>query len=141
MHGFETMLENLIMRADSIDPARFFESGIVNSEIPKANILELDSGYEIQVALPGFSRSDISVDVTKGSLKISSNEIFDKSQENISDKYTVKEFGFTGFTRTWNLPENVIHENIEASFDAGILNVNIPYADGNENITRKINIS
>ena len=32
---------------------------------PKANVLESDAGYTIELAIPGFARSDFSIEVNK----------------------------------------------------------------------------
>src|SRR5947207_2923750 len=43
----------------------------VNKFIPRADILENEKSYEIQVAVPGIKKEDIKVDLEEGKLTIS----------------------------------------------------------------------
>mgnify|MGYP003116235191 CR=1 FL=1 len=136
LDDFENFFESF-MRAPLLDQLRVLDNQ-TSMGAPSTNIVEMDDCYEIQVALPGLSRSDIDIDVTNSALTISSSDAYEASPE---QKYSVKEFGFTSFSRTWSLPENIVYDNISAKFESGILNITIPYANNKENISRKIEIS
>lgn len=134
--NFENFIESF-MRTPFLDHLQVIDNHNT-SQGPMSNIIETDGGYEIQIALPGLSRSDIDLDVSNGMLTVTSSDAYEKE----SDKnYSIKEFGFSSFKRSWSLPENIIHDNISAKFESGILNVVIPYIDRKENISRKIEIS
>jgi HSP20 family protein len=94
------------------------------STVPKANVARTDTGYEISIAAPGFSRSDFSVNVDNRTLTIASKK--EEAQEPKSAKYTSREFSYSTFSRSWSLPEAVDAETIDARYDAGILYVAVP---------------
>ena len=80
--------------------------------------------YTIEVAAPGLEKKDFRIDLDNDVLTISS-EREEKHEEN-RDQYTRREFGYESFSRSFNLPELVDVEKINASHKNGILFVNIP---------------
>lgn len=95
-----------------------------NTTIPSVNILENDESFKIEVAAPGLEKNDFSIEVNKGTLKISS----EKKNENElkEDSYSRKEFSYQSFCRSFSLPLTVDSDKIEAKYDKGILLVTIP---------------
>ena len=110
---------------------------VVNDEVkftyPAVNVMEYDTHFSLQLAVPGFSKKDISISVEKDQLIISSER--EGSDEG---KYTMREFNYGKFTRKFILPEEVNVEGIDAKFANGVLNLHIPKAE--EVKPRTINI-
>jgi HSP20 family protein len=44
----------------------------------------------------------------------------------VSPNFTKKEFDFSTFKRAFTLPKNINSDNVEAIYDAGILNIVLP---------------
>jgi len=97
------------------------------------------NGKEIllQVSLPGFSRSDIDVEVNGGRLTVKAKRASEKSEEY---EYTTRQISLTSYSRSWSLPKNANTEAVDASYDAGILNVKIPYNQSTRDTVRKIEL-
>ncbi len=95
-----------------------------NTTIPSVNISENDENFLIEVAAPGLDKSDFSIEVNQGTLKISS-EIKSENQEK-EERYTRREFSYQSFCRSFSLPLTVDSDKIEAKYDKGILLVTIP---------------
>jgi HSP20 family protein len=95
-----------------------------NTTIPSVNISENDENFLIEVAAPGLDKSDFSIEVNQGTLKISS-EIKSENQEK-EDRYTRREFSYQSFCRSFSLPLTVDSDKIEAKYDKGLLLVTIP---------------
>lgn len=94
---------------------------------PLVNIKESEKGYEVQVAAPGLQKNDFSVVIDKNVLTISTAQQARKEETNEQEKYTVREFSFQSFERSFSLPENTIdEEKIEASYKDGILRLMLP---------------
>jgi HSP20 family protein len=100
----------------------------VSRTTPRANVSRSDEGYIIELASPGFSRDDFQVNVENGTLTVTGTAY--ESAEEPQDSYTTREFTCTSFNRSWSLPDGVNVENLSASYEAGILNINIPVKDG-----------
>ena len=99
---------------------------------PSVNIREGEFAYHVDVDLPGVNKEDIKVDVKDGQLVISGERNF-KKEINEEDYYKV-ETTFGKFSRTFNLPDNVDVENIDASCDNGVLEVVIPRVEEKNNM-------
>ena len=107
------------------------ESGYIKNEdfnrgitLPKVNIKESVDAYTLDMAVPGFKKSDFVIDVENENLTISA-EIKSEEEETKED-YTRKEFGYASFKRTFILPETVEEDKIKAAYTDGILSLNIP---------------
>ena len=92
--------------------------------MPAVNIIEKDQAFEVEMAIPGFNKSDFNIDVDKELLTISSERTTEN--EETSDNFTRREFGYASFKRSFHLPETVNKEEISASYIDGILKVNLP---------------
>jgi len=110
------------------------------SSMPAVNIREDDKGFMLDLAVPGIDRKDLKIDINKDVLTISS-ETKNESEEN-RDGYKRKEFSYSSFSRSFQIPENVNREKIEANYKDGILSVALPkFEEEKSKISRQIKIS
>jgi HSP20 family protein len=91
---------------------------------PAVNVIEHENAFQIDVAAPGFDRSELKITIDNKLLTISSVPA-DKKSDN-KEKYLKKEYATSAFSRTFELPENVEADKIEASHKNGVLSINIP---------------
>ncbi|BDS13150.1 Hsp20/alpha crystallin family protein [Aureispira anguillae] len=95
--------------------------------VPAVNIKDRAEHYFIEVAAPGFNKSDFTVELDQGTLTISAKKEEKKEDKNEGEGYTHKEFVSSEFKRTFTIPENTVNvDKIEASYEAGVLVVSIP---------------
>ena len=87
-----------------------------NFSIPAVNIQENLTNFVIELAVPGFKKENIAIDVEENILKVSSEITSKTESEGTESKFTRKEFNFRNFSRSFTLPETVDVENIVASF-------------------------
>lgn len=114
------LFNHLIGRDLIMEPDHFFN---YNSQKPSVNILETDDSYLLEVAAPGYLKDEFKIEVDKNILTISATKEEAKEE---TGKYTRREFRNTSFSRSFTLPENKFDDTkIEASYEAGILQVNI----------------
>jgi HSP20 family protein len=92
---------------------------------PAANVREDDKNYAIELALPGFTKDEISISFEDEVLTITAGR---QPKEDVKGpKYTWNEFGYKSkYERSFQLPETVNADNISASFENGILLVTLP---------------
>lgn len=94
-----------------------------NSYLPQVNILEENDNFRIEIALPGYSKEQISMNYQKNVLTIKSN-IEENTRE--EEKYLTREFGPESFTKQFVIPPILDAEKISAEFMNGVLLVNVP---------------
>lgn len=93
------------------------------SSEPALNIIETDNDFEIELAAPGFAKKDFEVTVDNGCLNISAEKSSSKKEE--EKNYTRKEFNYSSFERSLQLPDSVKDEAIKAKYHDGILSFNL----------------
>jgi HSP20 family protein len=94
---------------------------------PAVNVVEDEKEFRIEVAVPGLSKEDFNIEVEEDVLTISS--VKKESNEKTDEKrpqYTRREFNYSAFKRSFQLPETIDQEQIKASHDAGIVSVQLP---------------
>jgi HSP20 family protein len=95
-----------------------------NISQPSVNVIETDDDYRIEVAAPGLGKEDFDVNIEDDSLIISAE--LKKEEAKSTDKYTRREFNYSSFKRSFNLPDTVNTENIAAAYDSGVLTLTLP---------------
>jgi HSP20 family protein len=98
-----------------------FNTGIT---LPKVNIKETADDYIVEMAVPGLKKSDFHIDLDNQTLSISTEKREENEQKD--EQYTLREFGYASFKRTFSLPETIDDEKINASYNEGILTITLP---------------
>jgi len=130
--NFRNNLEHLF--DDAFKKTTLSES---NASIPPCNIFETDKAYHIDVKLPGLSSKEVDLSLDNNILTIKGEHVDDNKH---SDKHFHSiEFSYESMQRSWELPANVDSEKLSASFDAGILKIELPKKKAESSI-KKIKI-
>ncbi len=117
--GFRNLVDEFFNR----NIAENFGSDFLHNT-PSINVIATDSDYKIKVAAPGLDKGDFEVNVDKGYLSISAKK--ERSDEVKDGKYTRREFNYSTFNRSFQLPEHVQADNIAANYANGILTITLP---------------
>ena len=104
------------------DTAKMVEANHDITAKPKSNVLEQEDKFIIEMALPGYKKSDLDIKIEKNSITIQS----DKSLGDNSDKVRFEEFKVGAFKRTFRLPQNINISKIAANLKVGLLTIEIP---------------
>lgn len=91
---------------------------------PKTNIIKNENDYLLEMALPGFDKKDVEINIDKNNLIIKSEKEMNNEVE-----YITREFGYYSFEREFILSDKVEVDKIKASFENGILKVSIPFKE------------
>ncbi len=111
-----------------IDPERFLGQGPFNdswmtpTKRPLTNLRETDQYYELEVALPGFSRDEITLSLRGTTLTVEAQ----KRHEEVSHNTIRHEFSAQSLKHSYHLPSKSSRQDVEAKFDNGILSIRIP---------------
>lgn len=100
-----------------------FLDNIDNDKKMQCDIYEKEGIIHIEMDIPGFKKEDINIEINKGNLVISAEK---KEEENDDKKYLRRERKFYGkYQRSFYLGD-VDENNVEASFENGILKISVP---------------
>lgn len=106
---------------------------------PAANVSEDENKYTIELALPGFSKEEVSIKFEEEVLTVTAGR---QPKEDVKGpKYTWNEFGFKSkYERSFQLPETVNADQISAAFENGILLVTLPKKEVQKPAVKQIEI-
>lgn len=108
--GFDRVFDNL---------ARYMDNTVASTGFPPYNIRkDGDYGYVIEMALAGFSKKDIEVEVADGTLSVRS------VKENVDDDADLyRGIAYRKFNRKFTLADDVVVNDV--SLQNGMLNINL----------------
>ena len=108
--------------------------------VPAVNVKESAAAFHLELAAPGLKKEDIKVNVENNTLTIGYQPA-EKANET-TEKFTRQEFGFTAFERSFRLPKSVNADGINASYTDGILTVELPKLEvNNEKSVKEIAVA
>ena len=97
----------------------------------KCDIYEKDNKYYIEMEVPGFNKEDIDISLKEGYLTIKAEKKMSNEEKDENKKYLRKERNYIKTERSFNLG-NIDEENIDASFENGVLKIEIPKVEENK---------
>lgn len=108
-----------------------------DSFIPGIDISETDNQFLISAELPGMEKDNIEISLDNGRLSISGERKFEHEED--GKKFHRVETRYGSFNRSFQLPDNVDEESIQATYENGLLNISIDKAE--DKVKKKIEIS
>lgn len=98
-----------------------FNTGIT---LPAVNVIDSDHEFVIDMAVPGLKKSDFDIDIDNHILSIGVESKTEQNEK--TENYTRREFGYSSFKRTFAIPESVNVDKIAADYNDGILKIHLP---------------
>jgi len=90
---------------------------------PHTNIVEDGDKFSIELALPGYSKEQISMKFHEDILTVNAS-VEDNSQTD--RKFVTREFGLKNFSKRFTIPQTLDPDSISAEFNNGILSITVP---------------
>ena len=123
---------------------------VTKGAYPKVNIVSHDDKVEIVAELAGFSKKDINLEIEEGLLTISGKA---PAQDGCGCKqdpcnctnaggatYYLRELKRSSFKRSFKINDNLDMESVVASFDNGLLTINLPRVPEEVKLAKKVTI-
>lgn len=108
--------------------------------IPAVNITDNKDEYQLSLAAPGLNKKDFNIDIEGNMLTISCEK--EDSKEVKEKRYTRKEYNYSSFTRSFNIPDEVVKDKIEATYTDGLLKLTLPKKEDakKEAVTKQVQV-
>lgn len=105
---------------------------------PAVDVSETDKALQVSAELPGLSEDDVDIQITGDTLTIR-GEKKDEREEERKGTY-VSERTYGSFYRAVPLPPGVDTDKAEASFENGVLTVNLPKSQEAQEQVKRIDV-
>lgn len=100
-----------------------------SKNLMKTDVKETETGYELDIDLPGFKKDEISAHLEDGYLTVSAAKGVDKDEKDNEGRYIRRERYSGSMTRSFYVGNAVTEEDIKAKYENGILSLSIPKKD------------
>lgn len=107
-----------------LTPDWFGGTDYLNTSFPAVNIQENETGFIMELAIPGQQKQDFNIAIEDSVLTVSMEK--KDEYEDKKDTYTRRDFRYSSFKRAFTLPETVNENAIVAQYDNGILRFTLP---------------
>jgi HSP20 family protein len=88
------------------------------------DVSETEDEYEVKAVIPGINPDDMEVTFSNNTLTIRGET--KEEQEKVDARYHLRERRHGSFSRSVTLPSDIKSEDIEASYEAGMLTLRLP---------------
>ena len=102
----------------------FFGGQMIHNTMPSGNISENVKSITLQLAAPGLNKQDFKILFEKGILTVSASK--EESKSEIVENITRKEFNYSTFKRSFQMPDYIDSDQFQASYENGILKISVP---------------
>ena len=111
---------------DFARPARNAARYGTSAGIMRTDIRESNTGYELDIELPGCSKENVKAELKNGYLTINAETNQSNDRKDEDGKYIRRERYYGTCSRSFYVGEDITQEDIKARFEDGILKVSIP---------------
>ena len=124
---------------DNIFPEYVFHKELGGMAMP-VDVKEYDNSYCLKIELAGVKKEDINIDINKSYVKIEAKKEIEKEEEDKKHKYHKSEFRYGNYSRTLYFPYEISTEEATAELKNGILQLNLPKLQKENQETKKLEI-
>ena len=105
---------------------------------PSVDVKETDKGFKFTVELPGMEEKDVELTLSDGLLTIKGEKRSETEEKD--ENYHLSERRYGSFARSFRVPESVQDDKVSATFDKGVLTIDLPKSEEAKKKSRKIGI-
>lgn len=132
MNRLERLLGETAERFPSLRPGFTWQ--------PTTDITKEDGRLVFRAEIPGIDPDkDVEIGITGNVLHIKGQKTVEREAEE-DDRYLSERF-FGTFERSFTVPEGVVPEDIRATYEAGVLTVEVPLPEEEKAETRRIEVT
>jgi len=95
---------------------------------PAINVSESDKAYTVALAVPGMTKDMANVQLTEdGNLMVKiETKKQDEQKSEDGKRWLRREWGYSSYSQSFSLPDDVDREGIEATVSDGVLHIQLP---------------
>lgn len=98
-----------------------------NAWVPPVDVQETENSFIFTAELPGLSKEDVDITLEENLLTLSGERTLEEKDE--KDNYHRVERAYGSFSRSFSLPSQVDSSKVEATFQDGLLKIEVAKAE------------
>ncbi len=92
----------------------------------KTDVRETETGYELDIDLPGYAKEDIKLELEDGTMTISASKNTNNDEKDENGRYIRRERYASSMSRSFYVGETIKPEDIHAKYENGVLKLSVP---------------
>lgn len=105
------------------------------------DVKETDTGYDVDIDMPGFKKDDINLELSNGYLTVSAQRNSSHEDKDENGKWLRRERYAGSVSRSFYVGEDVKESDIHASYKNGTLCLEVPKAEAKPQVEAKHTIA
>ena len=97
-----------------------------SNSLMKTDVKETDSGYELAIDMPGIKKDAVKVELKDGYITVSAEANYSNDDKDTDGRYIRRERHYGSCSRSFYVGEAVTQDEINASFNDGVLKLTVP---------------
>lgn len=123
--NFPSFIDRFFQGDPFLNSEFFNQNKPYHHSMPAVNIAENKDAYLVELAVPGRKKDDFSIEVHDQTLTVKGMAKTEDEHKDSAGRFTRREFGFQAFSRSFQLPQTIDAERIEAQYEAGVLQISL----------------
>ena len=103
-----------------------------STEMMKADVRELENGYELSMNLPGVKKEDIKAELKNGYITVSASTETNNDSQDDDGNYLRRERFYGSTSRSFYVGDQIREEDIKAKYENGVLTLTVPKKDAKQ---------
>ena len=99
---------------------------VSTSNIMRTDVRETETGYELDIDLPGYKKEDVQAELKEGYLTITAKLNSNNDQKDANGRYIRRERYSGTCSRRFYVGDDIEQTDIKAKFENGILKIAVP---------------
>jgi len=95
------------------------------ASFPKINVSETDDKYDVEIAVAGFDKDDVKLELKDNALTISADKKEENGEKDEDKRYLRQEISYRSFCRAVKFPCKVDADTADAEYKDGIINFKV----------------
>ena len=96
------------------------------ANVMRTDVKETETGYELDVDLPGYKKENVQVELKDGCLTVTAKTSQSKDEKDENGRYIRRERYSGTCSRAFYVGEDIEQNDIKAKFEDGILKLSVP---------------
>ena len=97
-----------------------------SNSLMKTDVKETDSGYELAIDMPGIKKDAVKVELKDGYITVSAEANYSNDDKDTDGRYIRRERHYGSCSRSFYVGEAITQDEINASFNDGVLKLTVP---------------